>query len=47
MTGLADNDLTLSADGKAVTVQLPEPQLDKPNLNFDRSYIYTIRTAVF
>lgn len=40
LSGLADKDLTLSPDGKSMTVRLPEPKLDKPNLNFDRSYIY-------
>lgn len=40
LSGLADQDLRLSPDGKSVTIQLPEPKLDKPNLNFDRSYIY-------
>lgn len=38
--GLADQDLKLSQDGKSVTIKLPQPKLDKPNLNFDRSYIY-------
>ena len=38
--GLADQDLKLSQDGKSVTIKLPEPKLGKPNLNFDRSYIY-------
>ncbi|MFJ5960484.1 DUF4230 domain-containing protein [Pseudarthrobacter oxydans] len=40
LSGLADEDLELSPDGKTVTVRLPEPKLDKPNLDFDRSYIY-------
>lgn len=40
LSGLADHDLMLSPDGKSMTVRLPEPRLDKPNLNFDRSYIY-------
>jgi hypothetical protein len=40
LSGLADKDLTLSPDGRSMTVRLPEPKLDKPNLNFDRSYIY-------
>ena len=41
LSGLADKDLMLSADGKSVTVRLPEPQLDKPNINHDRSYLFT------
>lgn len=40
LTGLADKDLAVAPDGKSVTVRLPEPKLDKPNLNFERSYIY-------
>lgn len=40
LSGLADNDLEVSADRKSATVRLPEPELDKANLNFDRSYIY-------
>lgn len=39
-SGLADQDVKLSPDGKSVTIKLPEPKLDKPNLDFDRSYIY-------
>jgi hypothetical protein len=40
LSGLADKDMTLSPDGKSVTVRLPAPKLDKPNLDFDRSYMY-------
>lgn len=40
LSGLADEDLKLSADGKAVTVRLPEAKLDKPNLDFERSHIF-------
>jgi hypothetical protein len=40
LSGVADTDLKMSPDGKSATVRLPEPKLDKPNLNFDRSYIY-------
>lgn len=41
LSGLTDKDLTLSPDGKSATVRLPEPQLDKPNLDLDRSYMYS------
>ena len=41
LSGLADTDLTLSPDGKSVTVLLPESQLDKPNLDHDRSYVFS------
>lgn len=41
LSGLTDQDLTLSADGKSVTVHLPEPELDKPNLDSGRSYMFS------
>ncbi|MCX6499369.1 MAG: DUF4230 domain-containing protein [Arthrobacter sp.] len=41
MTRLADKDLTLSPDGKSARIRLPEAQLDKPNLDLDRSYTYS------
>lgn len=41
LSGFADNDLTMSGDGKSVTVRLPEPQLDKPNLDHERSYVFS------
>lgn len=41
LASLADKDLTLSPDGKSATVRLPEAQLDKPNLDLDRSYMYS------
>lgn len=40
LAGLAEEDLTVSPDGKSVTVLLPEPQLDKPNIDHDRSRVY-------
>lgn len=40
LSGVADGDLTLSEDGKSVTVRLPEAQLGKPNLDPDRSSVY-------
>lgn len=39
-SSFTEQDLKLSQDGKSVTIELPEPVLDKPILNFDRSYIY-------
>lgn len=47
LSGLADQDLVLSADGKSVTVRLPEPQLDKPNIDHDRSYIFGQDRGIF
>jgi hypothetical protein len=39
LSGLSENDLVLSPDGKSVKVRLPEPQLDKPNLDQKLSYV--------
>ena len=39
LSGLAAGDLTLSEDGKTATVRLPEAQLDKPNLDPERSSV--------
>ncbi|MDQ0076776.1 DUF4230 domain-containing protein [Arthrobacter oryzae] len=41
LTGLTEQDLTLSPDGKAVELRLPEPQLDKPNIDHDQSREYS------
>lgn len=40
LSGVTGQDLVLSPDGKSATVRLPESQLEKPNLDFNRSYIY-------
>ncbi|GAA3459476.1 hypothetical protein GCM10018963_14890 [Saccharothrix longispora] len=39
--GLADDALVLSADGKSVELRLPEAVLDEPNLDQDRSYVFS------
>ncbi|RLQ84656.1 DUF4230 domain-containing protein [Mycetocola zhadangensis] len=41
LSDLADGDLKLSADGTSVTVTLPEAQLDEPNLDHERSYVFS------
>lgn len=41
LAGLAEKDLTLSSDGKTVELRLPEPQLDKPNIDHDRTRVYS------
>lgn len=41
LSGFAEDDLTFSADGKSVSVRLPEAELDKPNLDHDRSYMFS------
>lgn len=40
-SGLATGDLTLSEDGKSVAIRLPEPVLDKPNLDQERTYLFS------
>jgi hypothetical protein len=37
--GFDDGDLLMSEDGKAVTIRLPEAELDKPNLDQKRTYL--------
>ena len=46
LSGLSEDDLALSDDGKTVEVRLPEPQLDKPNLDNERSYMFTQERGV-
>ncbi|RKO26140.1 DUF4230 domain-containing protein [Pseudarthrobacter phenanthrenivorans] len=41
LAGLAEEDLTLSADGKSVKVRLPEVQLDKPNIDHNKFRVYS------
>ena len=38
---LAEDGLVMSPDGKTVELRLPKPQLDKPNLHHDRSYVFS------
>lgn len=45
-SGLTDGDLTLSEDGTAVTIGLPEGSLDEPNLDHDRTYMFSQERGV-
>jgi hypothetical protein len=38
---LKDDGLIVSADGKTVELKVPKPQLDKPNIHHDRSYVFS------
>ncbi|HEX7307224.1 DUF4230 domain-containing protein [Lentzea sp.] len=38
---LKDDGLVVSPDGKTVELRLPEPQLDKPNMHHDKSYVFS------
>lgn len=37
LSGLADDDVELAENGESVTIRLPKAQLEKPNLDQDRS----------
>jgi hypothetical protein len=41
LAGLTEEDVLVSPDGKSVTVLLPEPQLDKPNIDHARTRVYS------
>jgi hypothetical protein len=38
--GINSGAVTVSPDGKSVEIKLPEPQLEKPSLNTDKSYVF-------
>jgi hypothetical protein len=46
-SGLKDDGLTISEDKKSIEIKLPAAQLDKPNLNQDRSYLFAQRRGVW
>jgi hypothetical protein len=46
-SGLKDDALTLSEDKKSIEIKLPPAQLDKPNLNQERSYLFAQRRGVW
>lgn len=41
LSGLGDEDVVLSADGESATIRLPMPELEKPNLDSERSYVFS------
>ncbi|MEV7005995.1 DUF4230 domain-containing protein [Streptosporangium sp. NPDC051022] len=45
--GLTTGALTVSPDRKEVTVRLPRAQLEKPNLDNKRSYVYAQQRGLF
>ncbi|WP_433253223.1 DUF4230 domain-containing protein [Streptosporangium sp. CA-135522] len=45
--GLGTGALTVSPDRKQVTVRLPRAQLEKPNLDNKRSYVYAQQRGLF
>ncbi|GAA3116035.1 DUF4230 domain-containing protein [Planomonospora alba] len=46
-SGLSSGALTVSPDRTAVTVRLPRAQLEKPNLDNRRSYVYDQQRGLF
>jgi hypothetical protein len=46
-SGLAGDALTVSPDRKSVAVRLPKPQLDKPNLDQQRSYLFAEERGIW
>ena len=44
--GLAEGDLALSEDGTSVEIRLPAATLDKPNLDQDRTYLFSQERGV-
>ncbi len=45
--GLADNAMTVSQERKTVDIALPKPQLDKPNINHENSYVFAQERGLF
>lgn len=45
-SGLTEGDVTLSADGTSVEIRLPEAQLAAPNLDQDRTYLFSQERGV-
>jgi hypothetical protein len=46
-SGLSGDALTVSADRKSVQVRLPKAQLDKPNLDQQRSYLFAEERGIW
>ncbi|GLW24659.1 DUF4230 domain-containing protein [Microbispora triticiradicis] len=46
-SGLPKDALTVSPDRKAVTVRLPHAELEKPNLDNKRSYVFAQERGIF
>ncbi|MHA7143838.1 DUF4230 domain-containing protein [Arthrobacter sp. TmT3-37] len=47
LSGLTERDIVVSDDGDSVKMRVPEPQLDKPNLDQSRSYLFAQDRGVF
>jgi hypothetical protein len=47
MSGLSDGDLVTSPDGTTVSIRLPEAELANPNLDQERSYLFSQDRGAF
>lgn len=45
-TNIGQGDIVDSADHKTVKISLPAPQLEKPNINHDKSYIFATQQGL-
>lgn len=41
-SGISEGAVVISPDGSSVEITLPEPALEDPSLNVDRSYVYAV-----
>jgi hypothetical protein len=46
-SGLEDDAIKVSPDGRSVEITLPPPQLEKPSLDVDRSYVLAQERGLF
>jgi hypothetical protein len=47
LEGLSDKALTVNEQAKTVQIRLPEPQLAKPNIDQDKTYLYSQSRGVW
>ncbi|WP_291408704.1 DUF4230 domain-containing protein [Actinophytocola sp.] len=47
LEGLGDEALTVDPEKRTVQVRLPEPKLDKPNIDQERTYLYSQERGVW
>ena len=45
-TRIGQGDITDSPDHKTATIKLPAPQLEKPNIDHDKSYVYATQEGL-